>query len=69
MVFANRLRETLSIRKMSQNELAQKLEMSPDAVSSYCVGKRMPPLNILVLICKTLNESSDYLLGLTDIPN
>ena len=35
-------------------------------VNNYCTGKREPTLSVLVEICKTLNESADYLLGLDD---
>ena len=65
-VFAERLREALKTSGLSQSQLARKIHLSQDSVSAYCTGKHKPPIDVLVLICKTLDESADYLLGLTD---
>lgn len=65
-VFPERLKEVLNANKISQSELAKRIAMSQDAVNAYCTGKRKPPIDVLVLICEALNESADYLLGLTD---
>jgi len=64
--FAERLKEVLQANQMSQSELARKIFMSHDIVNKYCMGKRKPPVDVLILICQALNESSDYLLGLVD---
>lgn len=64
--FSERLREALATNNMSQSQLAKKINMSQDAVSTYCTGKRKPPIDVLILICKALEESADYLLGLID---
>ena len=65
-VFAGRLNEALRANGMSQGELAKKINMTKYAVSSYCRGKTKPSFDVLFSICKVLNESADYLLGLTD---
>ncbi len=64
--FAERLRESLQSNGLSQTELAKKIHMSQDIVNNYCTGKREPTLEVLFLICKTIGESADYLLGLED---
>lgn len=64
--FAERLNEALSDNDISQNALAQKIPMSQSVVNNYCTGKREPSLDVLISICKILNVSADYLLGLTD---
>ena len=64
--FGLRLKETLKVNGMSQQELAKKINMSQSVVNNYCTGKREPTLDVLVLICKALNESADYLLGIDD---
>ena len=64
--FAKRLNEVLRENNMSQNALAKKINMSQSVVNNYCTGKREPTLDGLVLICKVLNVSSNYLLGLED---
>lgn len=64
--FGLRLKETLKVNGMSQQELAKKINMSQSVVNNYCTGKREPTLDVLVSICKALNESADYLLGIDD---
>ncbi|MBO5102943.1 MAG: helix-turn-helix transcriptional regulator [Clostridia bacterium] len=64
--FKDRLIISLKSNKISQVELAKRIKMSQTIVNNYCTGKREPTLDVLVLICKELNESADYLLGLKD---
>ncbi len=64
--FKDRLNETLKESGISQNALAQKIFMSQSVVNNYCTGKREPSLDVLITICRVLNVSADYLLGLTD---
>lgn len=63
-VFSNKLKEVLKQNKISQVELAKRINMSQGIVNNYCTGKREPSLDVLISICKTLDESADYLLGL-----
>ena len=64
--FKDRLKEALTENNISQKELARKISMSQVVVNNYCTGKREPSLGVLISICKVLNVSADYLLGLTD---
>lgn len=64
--FKERLMEALAENNISQNALAKKISMSQGVVNNYCTGKREPSLDVLVSICKELNVSADYLLGLID---
>jgi len=64
--FSERLKLVLKNLDMTQTTLAKKIGMSQGIVNNYCTGKREPSLDVLFLICKTLNESADYLLGLVD---
>ncbi|MCI9504506.1 MAG: helix-turn-helix transcriptional regulator [Clostridia bacterium] len=64
--FKDRLNEALAENKLSQNAFAQKISMSQSIINNYCTGKREPSLNVLIIICKELNVSADYLLGLSD---
>ncbi|MDE6550443.1 MAG: helix-turn-helix domain-containing protein [Clostridia bacterium] len=64
--FKERLNEILLENNLSQNALAQRIFMSQSVVNNYCTGKREPSLDVLSSICKELNVSADYLLGLTD---
>ena len=65
-VFAERLRNSLKASNISQTDLAKRVKMSKSIINNYCSGKREPSLDVLVLICKELDETSDYLLGLSD---
>lgn len=62
--FAERIKESLKVNKISQSELARRINMSQSVVNNYCSGKREPTLDVLILICEALNETSDYLLGI-----
>ncbi|MDE7191331.1 MAG: helix-turn-helix domain-containing protein [Clostridia bacterium] len=64
--FKDRLREVLAENKISQRSLAKRLYLSQTIVNNYCTGKREPTLDVLISICKELDVSVDYLLGLTD---
>lgn len=48
---------------LSQKELAEKLDMNLRTYGSYERGERDVSTAVLLKICKTLNISSDYLLG------
>ncbi len=61
-----RLVEVLAENNVTQSQLAQKISMSQGVVNNYCTGKREPSLDVLISICKELDVSADYLLGLTD---
>lgn len=63
---SERLKKVLIETGMSQKELAQKIGMSQSVVNNYCSGKREPTLDVLILICDTLDETSDYMLGRKD---
>lgn len=62
----DRLKFALIKRGMDQYELADMADTSPATISHYINGKRGKKYELLVDICKTLNVSADYLLGLSD---
>ena len=64
--FRERLKETLKYNSMSQVTLAKRTGMSQSVINNYCTGKREPTLDVLLLICRALDVSADYLLGLED---
>ncbi len=64
--FKERLNEALKINNISQRELAKRIGYSQSVVNNYCTGKREPSLDVLILICKLLDESADFLLGIQD---
>lgn len=64
--FAERLRSILEYNNISQSSLARMIGLAQPTVNEYCNGKREPSFDILIKICKALDESADYLLGLED---
>lgn len=60
------LRENL---KLSQEELAEKLNLSKGIISLYEQEKRKPSLEILIKLSEIFNVSIDYIIGRTDLKN
>lgn len=67
MSVADRLKTVRTDAGLSQKELADKLGMPLRTYGSYERGERDISTAILLSICKTLNVSSDYLLGRAEI--
>jgi len=53
-----------SIRNLTQAELSKLSKLHPSSISHFERGKREPSLHNLVRLCRALNCSADYLLGL-----
>ena len=49
---------------MTQEQLAQKLNLTKSVISAYETGLRLPSYDVLIRIAKIFNVSTDYLLGL-----
>ncbi|MBR4040576.1 MAG: helix-turn-helix transcriptional regulator [Clostridia bacterium] len=64
--FARRLRSVIERSGMQQKELASSIKLSPARLSNYVNGHSEPSYDILILLCRRLKVSADYLLGLTD---
>ena len=60
----HRIKEELSRQGMTQRNLAQRLNMSEEAVSRYIAETRDPDSATIANIATALNVTSDYLLGL-----
>ena len=65
--FKTRLKEELENSKLTVKQLAEKIGVSPEMVTQYYTTKKLPKLDTFIRICKALNVSADYLLGLSDI--
>lgn len=64
----DRLHDTREQRGLSQRELAKRCALSINQINRYETGATEPSANILALIARELGVSTDYLLGLSDIP-
>lgn len=63
-----RIQDLLRNKKMSQTKLADALEISPATMSRYVKGETDIPHTVLLKLARYFKVSTDFLLGLTDIP-
>ena len=66
MEFTKRFNEALKQSGKTQAEIARALNVSKQCVNDYKTGKSFPSIETLYLLCKVLEVSADYLLGLTE---
>ena len=64
MVLASRLRKAMEERGIDRTELRRMLGCSYSAVNAWVVGDRVPTASRLADICRALDVSADWLLGL-----
>lgn len=62
-VFSERLSEMRKLRGVTQKALATHLGISENAYQNYEYGKREPNYNTLAELCRVLEVSADYLIG------
>ena len=65
-VFSDRVKKLRKAKKQSQNEVGKALGKSRESISKYELGEREPDPNVIALLAKHFNVSSDYMLGITD---
>lgn len=58
----NRLKEEIKRSGMTQAEIANKIGVSQQAISSYANGQKMPALDTLANLCKLLDLDANYIL-------
>ncbi len=64
MEFTKIFNEILKQDKINQSQLAEKLNITKQAITNLKAGTSLPSLDLLCKISKTLNDSTYYLLGL-----
>lgn len=65
-IFVTRFRELCKNSKLTQSDMAYKLNMTQSALSKQLNGKIKVSTDVLVRISDFFNTSTDYLLGKTD---
>ena len=65
--YGNRIRELRAEMKWTQQDLAERLQTTKQAVSQYERGVRKPDLDTLTPLCDIFHVSSDYLLGRSSV--
>lgn len=66
MEFKNRLNQVLKEQKIKQIDIAKALNVSKQCINDYTTRKIKPSIDTLCLICKFLDVSVDFLIGLSD---
>ncbi|MFC0187618.1 helix-turn-helix domain-containing protein [Fictibacillus aquaticus] len=67
-VIGLRIKKCRQDNKLSQEELAQKLDMKRSNVANYEAGRVVPPGSALLEMSEIFNVTTDYLLGSTSDP-
>lgn len=62
-MIAKRIKELRTQQKLTQKELAERLNLTPKMISFYELEQRTPPSDIIIKLAKIFNVSTDYLLG------
>ncbi len=62
--FTERLAEAMKASGKKQTEIAAEVGITKQCISDFKVGKSYPSIQTLALLCKILDVSADYLLGL-----
>lgn len=68
-IFAERLKKTRLLRKLSQKELAERIQISQRSYCRYESGEMFPSKENLISIAEALEISVDYLLDIHTMPN
>lgn len=68
MLFPDRLRAARESRGLGQREFARICGLSANQMNRYENGLSDPSTRILITIANELGVTTDYLLGLTDVP-
>lgn len=69
MDFGDRLKELRTLHKISQGQLAYKLEVTPGTVAHWEAGRRRPNYEMINKIAAAFDVTVDYLIGKTTVPD
>lgn len=61
-----RLRESIKNATLTQKEIAKAVNVSPQTISKYMKLDIFPALDTLAKLCKLLDVSADYILGISN---
>ena len=65
-MFGKRIKEERQLKGLTQLQLAEKLGTTQSTIGKYEREELQPNIDVITKICKVLEISSDYLLGLDD---
>lgn len=61
-----RLSQELKTSNLTTIEIAKRVGVSPEMITQYSTTKKLPRLDTFAKICKELDLSANYILGLQD---
>ena len=69
MTFEGRLKNLRLERRLTMQEVAIKIGLAKSSYAAYEGGHRNPPVDKLIALAQLFQVSTDFILGLTDIPD
>ena len=66
MIINERIKELRKAQGLTQVQLAEKCGFTQGAITDWEMGKKQPSAEAIIALCKALDISADYLLGLSD---
>ena len=64
--FGNKVEELLKEKGMTKYKLAKETGISKSILSDYCKGTVQPTADIIIIVAKYFEVSTDYILGVED---
>lgn len=64
--FGDKLKALRKERGLTQQQLADKMELVKGSISAYEQNTKYPSLDVLIKLCTFFQVSADYMLGLSD---
>ncbi len=59
-----RLKEELTACPLTRAEIANRVGVSPEMITQYITTKKLPRLDTFARLCRELDLSAEYILGL-----
>ncbi len=66
MEYKDRIKDLRTNAGLSQMQLAKKINVSQSAVAKWELGKTEPTASAIIALAEFFDETTDYILGLTD---
>jgi len=63
-IIKQRLKEELKGLKLTTVEISKRVGVSPEMITQYITTKKLPKLDTFAKLCKELDLSAEYILGL-----
>ena len=65
-IIKERLRDEIKNSNLTNVEIAKKVGVSPEMITQYLTTKKLPKFDTFAKLCKELDLSANYILGLED---